>query len=180
MSSTNVSTQTHLRYSALFTVSRRFRQFASYFLAVWYTTVLSRKQTNKALSVTFILERCLWCKNICCFISSVTEFVNLHIISPWYNRTGWLGVKHQVIYLLTAYYFPRVGSMTALTKQQKNNPLSMSFICWRDGCLWFKNISRSFSFRFLIFVSHPSSLRQSWVRESRTSRIDVSFFRRSI
>ena len=24
--------------------------------------------------------------------------------SPWYNRTGWLGVKHQVIYLPTILY----------------------------------------------------------------------------
>ena len=22
-------------------------------------------------------------------------------VSPWYNRTGWLGVKHQVTYLIT-------------------------------------------------------------------------------
>ena len=28
-------------------------------------------------------------------------FVCLLTKSPWYNRTGWLGVKHQLIYLLT-------------------------------------------------------------------------------
>ena len=27
----------------------------------------------------------------------------LHIKSPWYNCTGWLGVKHQFTYLLTAH-----------------------------------------------------------------------------
>jgi len=26
------------------------------------------------------------------------SFVSLHVGSPWYNRTGWLGVKHQLTY----------------------------------------------------------------------------------
>ena len=30
--------------------------------------------------------------------------------SPWYNRTGWLGVKHQLTYLL------RTSSFAALNK----------------------------------------------------------------
>ena len=25
----------------------------------------------------------------------------MRCVSPWYNRTGWLGVKHQLTYLLT-------------------------------------------------------------------------------
>ena len=32
----------------------------------------------------------------------VTKFMSvLSTSSPWYNRTGWLGVKHQLTYLLT-------------------------------------------------------------------------------
>ena len=27
------------------------------------------------------------------------------IFSPWYNRTGWPGVKHQVTFLLVIYTF---------------------------------------------------------------------------
>ena len=30
-------------------------------------------------------------------------------LSPWYNRTGWLGVKHQFTYLLTRLSYPWGG-----------------------------------------------------------------------
>ena len=39
-----------------------------------------------------------------CLFSSVSLQVNMHLpscLSPWYNHKGWLGVKHQVIYLIT-------------------------------------------------------------------------------
>jgi len=36
------------------------------------------------------------------FVMTKRPFSN----SPWYNRTGWLGVKHQLTYLLTYLPFP--------------------------------------------------------------------------
>ena len=32
-------------------------------------------------------------------------FISLHTHSPWYNHTGWHGVKHQVTYLLAHTYW---------------------------------------------------------------------------
>ena len=29
----------------------------------------------------------------------------MRCVSPWYNRTGWLGVKHQLTYVFTTWSF---------------------------------------------------------------------------
>ena len=53
---------------------------------------------------------CLTLLNFCYFFSTP---------SPWYNRTGWLGVKHQVTYLLTlAHLKPRFPAPLLQTVQQ--------------------------------------------------------------
>ena len=36
--------------------------------------------------------------------------------SPWYNRTGWLGVKHQLTYLLIIYNRKRYFRTDSLTR----------------------------------------------------------------
>ena len=35
---------------------------------------------------------------------------NVRCVSPWYNRTGWLGVKHQLTYLRSSLSVVSVGS----------------------------------------------------------------------
>ena len=69
----------------------------------------STRTTSKAASGTFSrwwsrVHNCL-----CAYIDTIchTSFQALwefsSSISPWYNRTGWLGVKHQLTYLLPPY-----------------------------------------------------------------------------
>ena len=56
------------------------------------------KQWTFSFTVFLLLQGtqqpCLPCE----FISYI--FVSVLIISPWYNHTGWVGVKHQFTYLL--------------------------------------------------------------------------------
>ena len=61
------------------------------------------------------------CKSTQRTTSSSSKRVHYSLVqSPWYNRTGWLGVKHQVIYLLTyslsgaagSSSFPFVGALS--------------------------------------------------------------------
>ena len=35
---------------------------------------------------------------------NTTRLESLYIYSPWYNRTGWLGVKHKLTYLLYIFF----------------------------------------------------------------------------
>ena len=57
--------------------------------------------------LTFLCSLKSWIMILCTFddviASSCHHFLPsvLSIVSPWYNRNGWLGVKHQVTYLLT-------------------------------------------------------------------------------
>ena len=46
---------------------------------------------------------------ICLFLSVILQLsVLLYLPSPWYNRTGWLGVKHQLTYLLCIFHRPDI------------------------------------------------------------------------
>ena len=50
------------------------------------------------------------CDFVCVFLNSYLsciqhEYVMTECVSPWYNRTGWLGVNHQLTYLLTLLFF---------------------------------------------------------------------------
>ena len=36
------------------------------------------------------------------------------MLSPWHNCSGWLGIKHQVTYLLT-YYFTAAGLFSGMS-----------------------------------------------------------------
>ena len=48
------------------------------------------------------------------FLPELEYYLLLIVVSPWYNCTGWLGVKHQFTYLLIILY----------SAQLKNNMLS--------------------------------------------------------
>ena len=48
-------------------------------------------------------------KKIYIYIRILSSYMMTKCVSPWYNRTGWLGVKHQITYLHTCY-FPNVSS----------------------------------------------------------------------
>ena len=59
----------------------------------------------------------------------------LNPVSPWYNRTGWLGVKHQLIYLLnhvlmktTKYPLSHRRPSWSLSQPSSHSPLS-----WRHA-----------------------------------------------
>ena len=47
----------------------------------------------------------------------------MRCVSPWYNRTGWLGVKHQLSYLLFFFFNP-------LTRSPKLSSLRPLFLCY--------------------------------------------------
>ena len=57
--------------------------------------------------------------------SCTTAYIlgDLHCSSPWYNRNGWQGVKHQLTYSSI-----QVGNATTATKYSKETQL--------DSCLW--------------------------------------------
>ena len=53
-------------------------------------------------------------QNSCCCCWSISYSAILRSRSPWYNRAGWLGVKHKT-YLLTYLLTPLSRRLTALT-----------------------------------------------------------------
>ena len=53
--------------------------------------------------------------------------------SPWYNRTGWLGVKHQLTYLLTL--------TTGSVKLSKHNTNLLTYLLWQRGQSSYLNLS---------------------------------------
>ena len=67
------------------------------------TTTTKKKQ----VTVSWELDNSLV---ICTYILTDLFLLSFFFFSPWYNRTGWLGVKHQVTYLLLICFFSRLYS----------------------------------------------------------------------
>ena len=64
---------------------------------------------------------------ICIYtVSNLTRFPSL-ILSPWSNRIGWLGVKHQVTYFLIL--LERLNSFSALNSLQRSTPWKPNSNC---------------------------------------------------
>ena len=78
-------------------------------------------------------------------------------VSPWYNHTGWLGVKHQVNYLLLCFFFwewvscEKGGFILDTQYQVRNAPISMHslFII-----IFFKLLKIICSTSFFFFPPH--------------------------
>ena len=74
-------------------------------------------------SVASVHCEVLWTSGLFRWLLAV--FICVGCCSPWYNRTGWLGVKHQVIYLLTVVVCnvcqepPSPGGFSLWKKQRK-------------------------------------------------------------
>ena len=102
---------------------------------------------------------------------------NIRCVSPWYNRTGWLGVKHQLIYLITYSYTSRAAFIfmraVSLTHPVLPSYLCVKFLLHIPCCLdfyarSFSYTSRAFFFSFLSgeFLLHiPYSFLFFFIRE---------------
>ena len=95
-----------------------------------------------------------------CILICITLFFLWFVQSPWYNRNGWLGVKHQVIYLL---------SLSRSTSS--HNPELRAFIgnhhCWPFLCRFRK--------RPTFYPPSPSISRPSWRMTPRQYRLQSRF-----
>ena len=70
----------------------------------------------------------------CCPLSSVNGGNHCHLLfSPWYNRTGWLGLKHQVTYYLC---FSR--SSLSFSSSRGNSHFVSTLCTWSTG--WWADI----------------------------------------
>ena len=65
---------------------------------------------------------------------------NLTQLSPWYNRTGWLGVKHQLTYLLTQFVWTL--TVTALLWKRYRKVHSLPQFVWTLTRLHYQTFRR--------------------------------------
>ena len=82
------------------TFSRKwcFLQIVIDWILIWFTFLLNTVELYRI--VLGLIQYMNWC------LKFVHKLFCPDVTSPGYNRTGWMGVKHQVTYLLTCYDLP--------------------------------------------------------------------------
>ena len=69
-------------------------------------------------------------QNSCCCCWSLSYSAILRSRSPWYNRTGWLGVKHKLICLLTYLLRSQEDSLRSHVILREWIAFYISFLMW--------------------------------------------------
>ena len=107
----------------------------------------------------------------------------MRCVSPWYNRTGWLGVKHQLTYLLT-YWKQKIiqflNSLTFLTSWIFLILIFWFFLSSRNSLLLIfppvVTLMSVFCFCFFVFLNLNRSADWIKVAEKRNQRCRRTWF----
>ena len=101
--------QSQLHCSSLSSACSRYKSAIYATQSLGYSAALAANSVSVSIFFSSVSLSCFqrgisWCTNqpnMFLSVSPALHCVNPARYSPWYNRTGWLGVKHQLTYLLT-------------------------------------------------------------------------------